>query len=342
MKTQLFIPEKIKVGYNKRNDTYTKKLAYIIYYDQKGVLRKETSWRNWITKSMGVDDFNNIPMEGFVLNKGVGGSRESYGWNARNEYIRVFDPRGFEFEISVANLLWILTECTSIKGRGLEGKFIYSWEGKELVLLPIDTKEYDDCVSFTKLQSGKLTKKNMVEGYTYLDSKQKNLVYLGHYKYYNHDSYNKEDLNKSSKKYIFGDATKKESDYGRIISLSSLNSIKQVSIESVDNNYADMLSEFLDKSNHSSPFKEVVYKNISISEFRKNSRYTMTMWKDNIKYYIYNKNDGKFEVRKINNDGSYWRNKNIQTEELELNEILSRYTFKYLTFENGTQIQTNN
>ena len=40
-KSNFFIPEKIKVGYNSRNDTYTKKLAYIIYYDNKGVLRKE-------------------------------------------------------------------------------------------------------------------------------------------------------------------------------------------------------------------------------------------------------------------------------------------------------------
>src|SRR5574344_2684684 len=157
MKTQLYIPEKIKVGYNKREDTYSKKLAYVIYYDQKGVLRKETSWRNWIQEEMGIDDFDNVPTEGFVLNKGVGGARQSYGWNARNEYIRVYDPRGFEFEISVANLLWILQECTSIKGKGLVGEFVYSWEGKELVLLPVDTLEYKDCQSYTKLQSCKIT-----------------------------------------------------------------------------------------------------------------------------------------------------------------------------------------
>ena len=35
----IYIPEKIKVGYQNRNDTYTKKLAYVIYYDEKGKLR---------------------------------------------------------------------------------------------------------------------------------------------------------------------------------------------------------------------------------------------------------------------------------------------------------------
>lgn len=64
------------------------------------------------------------------------------GGNARNEYIRVFDPRGFEFEISVANLLFILQECTSTRGKGLEGEFVYCWSGTEMTLLPVDSAEY--------------------------------------------------------------------------------------------------------------------------------------------------------------------------------------------------------
>src|SRR6056300_218958 len=102
MKTQLYIPKKINVGYQKRGGTYTGKLAYIIYWDDKGVLRKETSWQSWRDQKIDNTEIENVPIEGFVLNKGVGGQRESWGWNARNEYIRVYDPRGFEFEISVA------------------------------------------------------------------------------------------------------------------------------------------------------------------------------------------------------------------------------------------------
>lgn len=44
MSNNIFLPKKISVGYNERSDTYTGKLAYIIYTDEKGVLRKETSW----------------------------------------------------------------------------------------------------------------------------------------------------------------------------------------------------------------------------------------------------------------------------------------------------------
>ena len=178
MEKQLFIPKICKVGFNMRSDTYTKKLAYVIYYDSKGKLRKEPSWNGWIQKpgqkvsewiydekngqgshndtvlndTYEPKEFDNVPTEGFVLNKGVGGQRESWGWNARNEYIRVYDPRGWEFEISIKNLLFILQECTSSQGKGLEGEFVYSWDGKDLVLLPCNSYEY-------KLQLNLLTYK---------------------------------------------------------------------------------------------------------------------------------------------------------------------------------------
>lgn len=43
----IFIPNKINIGFQNRNDTYTKKLAYIIYFDEKGKLRKETFRSLW-------------------------------------------------------------------------------------------------------------------------------------------------------------------------------------------------------------------------------------------------------------------------------------------------------
>jgi hypothetical protein len=47
VKNNIFIPKKIKVGYQNREDTYTGRLSYIIYYDGKGTLRKEKSWNGW-------------------------------------------------------------------------------------------------------------------------------------------------------------------------------------------------------------------------------------------------------------------------------------------------------
>lgn len=197
--SQLLIPKKISVGFQERKDTYTGKLAYVIYWDYKNVLRKERSWQKWSDDNIPKVDFENVPTEGFVLNKGVGGARQSYGWDTRNEYIRVYDPRDFEFEISVANLLFILRECDCSKGKGLEGQFVYAWQGTELVLLPVTSSDYQNSVEYTKLQEGKIGKKEVIPGATYLTKDQQTWVYLG--KFLHHDNYygNKKDV----KKFIF-------------------------------------------------------------------------------------------------------------------------------------------
>ena len=178
---QLFIPNKINVGYQNRQDTYTGKLAYVIYFDQFGKLRKEKSWEGWRDKKIPNQEFENVPTEGFVLNKDVGGARRSYGWNVRNEYVRVYDPRDFEFEISIANLLFILRECDCSRGKGLEGKFVYAWQGTELVLLPTCSVDYQDCKEFTELQSKKISAKELIAGATYVTKSQDNLIYLGRF-----------------------------------------------------------------------------------------------------------------------------------------------------------------
>lgn len=137
---KFFIPSKIKVGFQKRDGTYTGKLAYIIYYDNKGILRKEKSWEGWRDKSITPQEIENIPTEGFMLNRQAGGYKSD--WNYRQAYCRIWDPRGFEFEITIDNLLWILDFCDCHKGKGLSGKFVYSWVGQDLVLLPECTNEY--------------------------------------------------------------------------------------------------------------------------------------------------------------------------------------------------------
>ena len=70
--TTIYVPKKIKVGFDNRSDTYTGKLAYVIYYDEKGKLRKETSWNSWRDENIEPEEYDNEPMSGFVLNKKVG------------------------------------------------------------------------------------------------------------------------------------------------------------------------------------------------------------------------------------------------------------------------------
>jgi hypothetical protein len=181
MNDQLFIPTKIKVGYQKRDDTYTKKLAYVIYYDAKGVLRKEKSWLGWCDSKLGSHEYENKPFSGFILNKDVKRSSEWFG-DGRN-MIRIYDERGIEFEITTGNLLFILM-TTNCHKRGLEGEFVYAWQGTELVLLPTGCEEYSACVNFTDLQAKKIAAKTLIQGASYKTKDMRNLTYLGRFDYH--------------------------------------------------------------------------------------------------------------------------------------------------------------
>lgn len=210
MKSTIFIPEKINIGYQKRSNTYTQKLAYIIYFDEKGVLRKETSWQNWRDKELGNDIFENVPTEGFVLNKKVGDYVSC--WNHRQAYVRVYDPRGFEFEVTIENLLFILENATSSKGKGLEGEFVYGWSGKDLVLLPVESADYKSILEYSeKIHSRfKIGARTIKVGATYLTKNNEQWIYMGRYDHYEYSwslkvklpngedyyTYNKEDKKK--------------------------------------------------------------------------------------------------------------------------------------------------
>ena len=255
---QLNIPKVIHVGYQERNDTYTGQLAYVIYTDEKGKKRKEISWEGWRDTRIDPQDFDNEPTSGFVLNKGVGGARDSYSWNARNEYIRVYDPRGHEFEISVANLLFILQECTSSKGKGLEGEFVYSWDGTELILLPVACKEYKESMVFNGLKTLKMTRKDMVPGHTYQTKDQEELIYLGRiacrppgqYSWNSKGSTLKDDP--VTKRHIFW-----ESEYSRYVFHTGFTKLATKVSDECDPQYADLHTTFMESA-YVSKFKQVV------------------------------------------------------------------------------------
>lgn len=200
MTKPIFVPKKIKVGFQARTDTYTKRLAYVIYYDQKGVLRKETSWESWRSKDINPQDFENVPTEGFVLNKKVGGYKSDY--NYRQAYTRVYDPRGFEFEITVPNLLYILENANCIKGKGLEGKFVYGWQGTDLVLIPEQSPEYSQHINYSELVAQPFDSANLIPGCVYRTEKNEELVYLGRFRRYA-TSWREEEAGKSMGLYYF-------------------------------------------------------------------------------------------------------------------------------------------
>lgn len=256
----IYIPKKIRVGYNNRPDTYTGKLAYIIYYGQDGKIRKETSWNNWRNKEIEPNDYDNEPTEGFVLNKKVGGHKS--GWDFRQSYIRIYDPRGFEFEITPANLLYILENTNSIKGKGLGGEFVYGWDGKDLLLIPIASPDYQELVNHSKLLRNpqKINSKNIVLGGTYRTKKGEDWIYIGRFDYYEYtysydhrsmaNRYTVKEVNNKGKRYWFYFNNKFY--YPKSLSGTIIECVSDVCV----NNYA----EIADKLQYNSAFSPIVKK----------------------------------------------------------------------------------
>ena len=269
MEDNLIIPPKIKVGYQERDDTYTGQLGFIVYVDTKGKLKKQKSWEGWRDKKIAPQDFKNEPTSGFVLNRDVGGARRSYGWDARIEKVRVFDPRNFEFEISIPNLLFILQECSAIKGKGLEGEFVYSWSGQELILLPVSSSEYKSSSEFTKLQTEKVEKTDIVVGCSYLTKDREEVVYMGRhiwwgrqagYTWGNAGSYI------GQKRHLFfkiGDY--EPNDAGSYFVESGFTKIAKKTSESPIPQFAEMYDSLMKSSLVSKPTKLIIENNVKIS-----------------------------------------------------------------------------
>lgn len=186
MNTTIFVPKTINVGYQNRSGTYTGKLAYVVYTDNKGKLRKEASWNSWRDHNIEPNTFDNVPTSGFVLNKKVGDYVSD--WNHRHAYCRVYDPRDFEFEITIENLLYILENANSIKGKGLEGEFVYGWDGKDLILIPVESPDYKQIAEYNRIihSNESIKAKDLVVGATYLSKDNTEYVYMGKFDYYSY------------------------------------------------------------------------------------------------------------------------------------------------------------
>jgi hypothetical protein len=179
----LYIPKKLYVGFQNRSDTFTGKLAYVIYEDHSGKKRKQKSWEGWRDKNIPVVEVDNAPTPNFTLNKGVQRSREWFGTG--RSMVRVWDPRDFEFEITVDNLLNVLMHA-DVSKRDITEPCVYAWQGTNLVLLPTNSVEYQESIKHTAKQSLKVSARDLVVGHTYSIKQDSTttVVYLGRFDRY--------------------------------------------------------------------------------------------------------------------------------------------------------------
>lgn len=289
----IYIPQKLKVGFQNRGDTYTGKLAYIIYYDQKNKLRKEASWKSWRDKNIEPEEYDNVPTSGFVINKNAGGVEDSWSYDVRKTYVRVYDPRGFEFEITIPNLLFILENTSSIKGKGLEGEFVYGWDGTELVLIPTSSPDYNslnDLAQQLQNDTYYLDPAELKVGYKYRikhEGGEKEIVYMGKFNKFEYNFYTSLSEKKRGKFHFFF-ANYNNTNYY----LDTITSMKDRILECTSNGVADNYADLLDKMEHDdaySPVSKYEFVPMTYEEFVSNTH--SRTWRE---VHLWGKNGSTF------------------------------------------------
>lgn len=264
MHNNLFIPSKITVGFTKRSDTYTGKLAFIVYKDEKGNIKKEKSFNGWIDKSIEVIEIDNKPESGFILNRDI--HRGGYHFSSGRNVIRVYDSRDFEFEITPSNLIGLLANSDCSKGEILE-KCVYAWNGTELILLPVNSEEYTKSIQFTQKQGNKFSVRDLVKGYTYANKKDaSSYIYIGHMKAFNNNYLhfsNSYGVGSSDRKkeHVFYDTEK------NILTCLTSKEISHCISENVFDEYAELL-HYAEKSMLSGEIKRVFAKEINVEKVK--------------------------------------------------------------------------
>lgn len=224
MSQLFFIPEKLKVGFDKRSDTFDGQLSYVIFYDEKGVLRKEKSWQGWRDKAIEPLDVPNTPISGLSLNKSI--RRYGYHFGSGRNMIRVYDPRGFEYEITPDNLLGIMNHVDVLKGE-LQGEFVYSYSGSDMILLPVDSEQYKAAKQHTENKNTKISAKNLIAGQVYPTKNGSRVLYLGKHwfndfaSHYYFDAHRKQPVVSSKNQHVFKSLDSEEASY-MVLSASSL------------------------------------------------------------------------------------------------------------------------
>lgn len=337
MNTDMFLPKKIKVGFQKREDTYNGQLAYATYVDEQGFVKKESSFERWRDYQIDTEMFDNEPMTGFVMNRRVGGYRTKWGF--RDSYIRVYDPRGFEIEISVDNQLFILEHMNSIIGKGFDGELIYAWADDQLILLPTNSDEYQEIKKKSEIRHERtfVKAKELEVGHSYFVTMGydiNSMVFMGEFEEYEYKTDIVKSLSKYPEEFASSPKTKKRLYFARrqgeneydyfnkekgydfeIITLSTATK-KKFGIDKEEiNKDLSLMQEQLEKDRRYSPVDVTKNKKVLIpfEDFEKEfSREYITFIADNGKEYAYGKNnDGKLTLNTFKRNSYHYEKEDV-------------------------------
>lgn len=149
-------PDEFYVGF-KAQGVNEPHLAFLTPFDTTAAFKKrKDTVDNWAdtyivvngryTKDTGIPAINvrNEPLLGFKISESV---KRTGGWNSGNVVWRIYDPRGFEWEIPSANLAQIITQTGISAGGVINGRCLIGRLGANNILIPEGTDLWDQMLT---------------------------------------------------------------------------------------------------------------------------------------------------------------------------------------------------
>ncbi len=237
--SEFYVPEKLKIGFQKTELQYIETLGFINYYKPNGELRFKSNFENWIDSNIPTIDCDNVPIEGFVLDR-EDPKNKYRSFNNTPDYIRVYDPREWEFNITTQNLMYILDYCEIQKGKLLTGKFVYAWigdKGNNVQLLPIKSPDYKQALSNNKFWMNQkvFEEKDFVLKNIYRHKKYGRCVYIGKYtkmEYSHRDNLTNEFIYKNKGKFHYFVSLSNDDKLRHVHSVSKKSLTQFIGVES--------------------------------------------------------------------------------------------------------------
>ena len=185
------LPEKLYCGFQQRT-TDNLPLAYMVPATSGSAFDKKkesiTKWSNQTTYNpvskkyetvSGLEPatFDNEPSYGFKLSKSV--TRNSY-WGSKNIVVRIEDPRGFELEITINNLLKLM-ENNIVENAEIMAECVWGCDGSNNVLLSVNSDPYIVAVANTERMNKKVGNKQVLPGMKLILQSGVTITYYGKY-----------------------------------------------------------------------------------------------------------------------------------------------------------------
>lgn len=168
----LIIPDTVSVALRANDYAEPNGLAGFVSYRKGKKLLKEKEFERFRDREP--IEIENTAVAGFSLNL------NDYWWSEA----KAVDPRGFQINITTANLMEILKYSEWAPDKGLSGKFVYSWEGNELRLISTSNPNYKASNEIkTKSRAENIGAKDLVPGVCYKTDTSDELWYIGRLKW---------------------------------------------------------------------------------------------------------------------------------------------------------------